>query len=34
MTPDFTYPTPYLVDQRMDSHLLLGVYIFVIPVTY
>ncbi len=32
MTPDFAYLTPYLVDQRMDSHSLLGVYLFGIPM--
>lgn len=32
MTPDFAYLTPYLVDQRMDSHSLLGVYLYAIPM--
>ena len=32
MTPDFAYLTPYLVDQRMDSHSLLGVYLYGIPM--
>jgi hypothetical protein len=32
MTPDVAYLTPYLVHQRMDSHSLLGVYLFCIPM--
>ena len=32
MTPDFAYLTPYLVHQRMDSHSLLGVYLYAIPM--
>ncbi len=32
MTPDFAYLTPYLVHQRMDSHSLVGVYLFAIPM--
>ncbi len=32
MTPDISYLTPYLVHQRMDSHSLLGVYLFGIPM--
>lgn len=32
MTPDFSYLTPYLVHQRMESHSLLGVYLFAIPM--
>ncbi len=32
MTPDFAYMAPYLVHQRMDSHSLVGVYLFAIPM--
>lgn len=32
MTPDFAYLTPFLVDQRVDSHTLLGIYLFCIPM--
>lgn len=32
MTPDIAYLTPYLVHQRMDSHSLLGVYLYAIPM--
>lgn len=32
MTPDFAYMTPYLVDQRMDSHSLVGIYLYAIPM--
>ena len=32
MVPDVAYLTPYLVDQRMDSHSLLGVYLYCIPM--
>ena len=32
MTPDFSYFTPYLVHQRFESHSLLGVYLFAIPM--
>ena len=32
MVPDVAYLTPYLVHQRMDSHSLLGVYLFCIPM--
>jgi len=32
MTPDFAYLTPFLVDQRMDSHSLIGIYLFGIPM--
>ena len=32
MTPDFAYLTPFLVDQRVDSHSLLGIYLFCIPM--
>ncbi len=32
MVPDVAYLTPYLVDQRMESHSLLGVYLFCIPM--
>lgn len=32
MTPDFAYLTPFLVDQRMDSHSFIGVYLYCIPM--
>ena len=32
MVPDFAYMTPYLVHQRMDSHSLVGIYLFCIPM--
>ncbi len=32
MTPDIAYLTPYLVHQRMESHSLVGVYLFAIPM--
>ncbi len=32
MTPDFAYMTPYLVHQRMDSHSLVGIYLYAIPM--
>lgn len=32
MTPDFAYLTPYLVHQRMESHSLIGVYLYCIPM--
>lgn len=32
MVPDFAYMTPYLVDQRMDSHSLVGIYLYGIPM--
>lgn len=32
MVPDFAYLTPFLVDQRMDSHSLIGIYLFGIPM--
>ena len=32
MTPDFAYFIPYLVHQRFESHSLLGVYLFAIPM--
>ena len=32
MTPDFSYITPYLTHQRFESHSLLGVYLFAIPM--
>ena len=32
MTPDFAYLTPYLVHQRMDSHSLVGIYLYGIPM--
>ena len=32
MVPDFAYLTPFLVDQRMDSHSLIGLYLFGIPM--
>lgn len=32
MTPDFAYLTPFLVDQRMDSHSLIGLYLYCIPM--
>ncbi|MEE9309675.1 MAG: DUF4184 family protein [Cocleimonas sp.] len=32
MTPDFAYMVPYLVHQRMDSHSLVGIYLFAIPM--
>ena len=32
MTPDFAYMTPYLVYQRMDSHSLVGIYLYAIPM--
>jgi len=32
MVPDFAYLTPFLVDQRVDSHSLLGIYLYGIPM--
>ena len=32
MVPDFAYLTPFLVDQRVDSHSLLGIYLYCIPM--
>ena len=32
MTPDFAYLTPFLVHQRMDSHSLIAIYLFCIPM--
>lgn len=32
MTPDFAYMTPFLVHQRMDSHSLVGIYLYAIPM--
>ena len=32
MTPDIAYLTPFLVHQRMDSHSLIGLYLFCIPM--
>ena len=32
MVPDFGYMTPYLVFQRMDSHSLVGIYLYGIPM--
>lgn len=32
MTPDIAYVTPFLVHQRMDSHSLIGLYLFCIPM--
>jgi len=32
MIPDVAYLTPYLVHQRMDSHSLVGLYLFCIPM--
>ncbi|HIO97312.1 MAG TPA: DUF4184 family protein, partial [Leucothrix sp.] len=32
MTPDFSYLVPYLTHQRFESHSLLGVYLFAIPM--
>ncbi|MGK0273088.1 MAG: hypothetical protein ACI88H_003765 [Cocleimonas sp.] len=32
MTPDIAYLTPFLVHQRVDSHSLLGIYLFCIPM--
>ncbi|TCJ86874.1 uncharacterized protein DUF4184 [Cocleimonas flava] len=32
MTPDIAYITPFLVHQRMDSHSLIGLYLFCIPM--
>ncbi len=32
MTPDFAYLTPTLVYQRVDSHTLLGIYLYCIPM--
>lgn len=32
MTPDFSYLTSFLVHQRIDSHSLLGVYLYCIPM--
>jgi len=32
MTPDVAYLTPFLVHQRVDSHSLLGIYLFCIPM--
>ena len=32
MVPDVAYLTPILVDQRVDSHSLLGIYLFCIPM--
>jgi len=32
MTPDVAYLTPFLVHQRVDSHSLIGIYLFCIPM--
>ena len=32
MTPDVSYITPFLTHQRVDSHTLLGIYLFCIPM--
>ena len=32
MTPDVAYLTQFLVHQRMDSHSLIGIYLFCIPM--
>ena len=32
MTPDVTYLIPHLLHQRLDSHSLLGIYLFCIPM--
>jgi len=32
MTPDVAYITPFLVHQRVESHSLLGIYLFCIPM--
>ncbi len=32
MTPDFAYLTPYLVHQRVDSHTLIGLFLYCIPM--
>ena len=32
MTPDIAYLTPFLVHQRVDSHTLIGIYLFCIPM--
>ena len=32
MTPDIAYLTPFLVHQRVDSHSLIGIYLFCIPM--
>lgn len=32
MTPDIAYITPFLVHQRVDSHSLIGLYLFCIPM--
>lgn len=32
MVPDVAYVTPFLVHQRVDSHTLLGIYLFAIPM--
>ena len=32
MTPDAAYLVPFLIDQRMNSHSIIGVYLFCIPV--
>lgn len=32
MTPDIAYLTPFLVHQRMDSHSLIAIYLFCIPM--
>ncbi len=32
MMPDIAYITPFLVHQRMDSHSLIGLYLFCIPM--
>ncbi|MEE9444483.1 MAG: DUF4184 family protein [Cocleimonas sp.] len=32
MTPDFSYLIPYLTHQRFESHSLLGIYLFAIPM--
>lgn len=32
MIPDFAYMTPYLVHQRMQSHSLVGIYLYGIPM--
>ncbi len=31
MTPDVAYLVPFLLNQRMESHSLIGVYLFAIP---
>jgi len=32
MTPDIAYLTPFLIHQRMDSHSLIAIYLFCIPM--